>query len=127
MGIEEFDELVEGGSRLPVLLSERNATVQRQRKEFFFHWPHYQHEKKSKPDSTVIAGHFKLHYFWESKEMQLFDLSRDLAEKRDVSGEYPEITRQLYGKLRQYLEEIDAQLPLVNPNYSPNSDPALSN
>jgi len=127
MGIEELDERVEGGSLLPVLLSERNATVQRQRKEFFFHWPHYQHEKKSKPDSTVIAGNYKLHYFWESKEMQLFDLSRDLAEKRDLSGEYPEITRQLYGKLRQYLEEIDAQLPLVNPNYSPNSDPALSN
>ena len=73
----------------------------------------------------MIAGNFKLHYFWESKEVQLFDLSRDLAEKTDVSAEYPEITQQLHRKLMQYLSEIDAQLPEVNSKYSPETDPAL--
>ena len=125
VGIEKLDERVEGGSLLPVLMRKQNAQVQRSREELYFHWPHYQHEKKSKPDSTVIAGNFKLHYFWESKEVQLFDLSRDLAEKTDVSAEYPEITQQLHRKLMQYLSEIDAQLPEVNSKYSPATDPAL--
>ena len=126
VGIENLDERVEGGSLLPVLVRKQNAEVQRSREELYFHWPHYQHEKKSKPDSTVIAENFKLHYFWESREVQLFDLSRDLAEKTDVSEEYPEITKQLHEKLMQYLHDIDAQLPEVNPNYSPETDPNLN-
>ena len=74
VGVENLDERIEGGSLLPVLMRKQNAQVQRSREELYFHWPHYQHEKKSKPDSTVIAGNFKLHYFWESCEVQLLSL-----------------------------------------------------
>ena len=124
--IETLDNKVEGGSLLPVLHSQKNAIVQRPREELYFHWPHYQHQKKSKPDSTVISGDLKLHYFWESQEVQLYRLSDDLAEQHNIADQHPGVTKHLYGKLTKYLQDIDAQLPVVNPNYSRSTDPALN-
>ncbi len=126
VGIEELDDQVEGGSLLPVLQRQPEASVSRPRDELYFHWPHYQHEKKSKPDSTVVSEDYKLHYFWESKETQLFKLSDDLAERENLAERYPEKTQQLKEKLMKYLEEIEAQLPVPNPEYSPATDPALA-
>ena len=126
VGVKELDDQVEGGSLLPVLLRQPEASVFRPREELYFHWPHYQHEKKSKPDSTVVSENYKLHYFWESKETQLFKLSDDLAERENLAKRYPEMTQQLKAKLMKYLEEIEAQLPVPNPEYSPATDPALT-
>ena len=126
VGVKELDDQVEGGSLLPVLLRQPEASVLRPREELYFHWPHYQHEKKSKPDSTVVSENYKLHYFWESKETQLFKLSDDLAERENLAKRYPEMTQQLKAKLMNYLEEIEAQLPVPNPEYSPATDPALT-
>ena len=36
------------------------------------------------------------------------------------------MTQQLKAKLMKYLEEIEAQLPVPNPEYSPATDPALT-
>lgn len=121
-GIESWPGVVEGGSLVSALRKE--GAVQRPRDTLVFHWPHYQHGKKSKPDSTIQRGKYKLHYWWEDASVQLFDLEADLAEQKNLSSELTDVSKQLKSDLFSYLEEIDAQLPSRNENYDPATDPA---
>jgi arylsulfatase A len=123
VGIHDLDERVEGGSLLPALYE--TGPVTRPRDELYFHWPHYQHQKLSKPDSTIIDGDYKLHYFWESGEMQLFNLADDLAETNNLAETNPRKAAEMNTKLKQYLKDIKAQLPTPNKTYTPQNDPVL--
>ncbi|MDB4459207.1 sulfatase-like hydrolase/transferase [bacterium] len=121
-GIETWPEAVEGGSLIPALYQK--GDISRSCDALHFHWPHYQHEKKSKPDSTIITGDYKLHYWWETGDIQLFNLSKDLAETTDLAKSQSEKAASLKKELFSYLEDIDAQLPVANDDYDPATDPA---
>ena len=122
-GIETWPEAVEGGSLIPALYQK--GDISRSRDALHFHWPHYQHGKKSTPDSTIITGDYKLHYWWETGDIQLFDLSKDLAETTDLAKSQSEKAASLKKQLFNYLKEIDAQLPTENKAYDPATDPVL--
>ena len=62
--------------------------------------------------------------WWETGDIQLFNLSKDLAETTDLAKSHPEKAASLKKKLFSYLEDIDAQLPAVNDDYDPATDPA---
>ncbi|MEM7144230.1 MAG: sulfatase [Verrucomicrobiota bacterium] len=123
-GVTNVPKSVEGGSLLPAL--HKRGKITRSRNALHFHWPHYQHQKVSKPDSTIIAGNHKLHYWWETGDLHLYNLKDDLAEANNLAGSQPEKAAALKKQLFTYLEEINAQLPEENKNYDPATDPALS-
>jgi hypothetical protein len=68
-------------------------------------------------------GDLKLIHFYESDREVLFDLSKDIGEQRDVSKQMPAETKQLSNRLQKHLAAVDAQFPIVNPNYDPNATP----
>ena len=122
-GVDQRSTDVEGGSLVPALL--KTGEVERPRDSLVFHWPHYQHDKKSKPDTTIQRGNYKLHYWWEDGRVELFDLESDLSETTDLAADLPEVASDLQNQLFDYLKEINAQLPTVNEAYDPVADPAL--
>ena len=124
LGITDVPESVEGGSLQSVWQGKADQ-VERARPELVFHWPHYQHQKKSVPDSAVILGDYKLHYFWETGTVELYNLKTDLAETTDLSQTQPEKAKELEVLLHAHLKAIQAQIPVLNPDYDPASDPAL--
>jgi len=124
LGIADLPEQVEGGSLQPVW-ETKAASVKRSRPQLVFHWPHYQHQKKSVPDSTVLLDSYKLHYFWETGKSELYNLKTDLAETKDLSQAMPEKAKELEGLLHSHLKEINAQIPELNKDYDPATDPAL--
>jgi arylsulfatase A len=126
LGISDLPSVVEGGSLQPVW--ELNAgVVKRSRPELVFHWPHYQHAKKSVPDSAILLGDYKLHHFWETGKIELFNLNTDLAEVNDVSQAMPEKAQEMETLLHAHLKGINAQIPEKNTAYDPSTDPALGN
>ncbi|MCE9531505.1 MAG: sulfatase, partial [Planctomycetes bacterium] len=50
----------------------------------------------------------------------LFDLSKDIGERKDLAASMPEETKKLRQRLDTYLTAVNAQLPTPNPNYDPN-------
>ena len=124
LGIADLPEQVEGGSLQPVWAAKA-ASVKRSRPQLVFHWPHYQHQKKSIPDSTVLLDGYKLHYFWETGKAELYNLKTDLAETKDLSRSMPEKAKELEALLHAHLKEINAQIPELNKDYDPATDPAL--
>ena len=126
-GITTWPKVVEGGSFKPVLLGDGTAAVKRPDDFLVFHWPHYQHQKNSTPDTTLLADGWKLHYWWETGQVQLFHLDQDLGESKDLTAEQPARASNMTKLLTNYLASVNAQLPVPNQNYDPATDPVLKN
>jgi arylsulfatase A-like enzyme len=123
-GVKTWPKAVEGGSLKPVLLSDGKAAVSRPNDFLVFHWPHYQNAKHSTPDTTLLADGWKLHYWWETGQTQLFHLDQDLGESKDLAATQPARVASMEQRLTNYLASVNAQLPVPNPNYHPGSKPA---
>ena len=109
--------VVEGGS-FAGILKGTGSTVTRPADKLVFHWPHYQHAKFSTPDTTMIKDGFKLHYRWESRKTQLFDLNSDLGENNDLARTHYQLANAMKQELMLHLADIGARLPEPNPEYS---------
>lgn len=123
-GITNWPKAVEGGSLKSLLLGEAQAAVKRPDDFLVFHWPHYQHGRHSTPDTTLLADGWKLHYWWETGQVQLFHLAQDLGESKDLASAQPDRAARLKQKLTDYLARVKAQLPVTNPAFDPARDPA---
>jgi arylsulfatase A-like enzyme len=116
-GVTKLPEDVDGTSLVP-LLTGRTEAFKRQRDELLFHYPHYGRGPTQKPVSALLAGSLKLILWHETGATKLFDLSRDLAERNDLSARMPEKASELKSRLEKYLKDVGAQMTRPNPNYT---------
>lgn len=122
LGINKLPDGVEGGSLLP-LLQKADNKVERTRDFLVFHFPHYQLQKAIHPTTALFRGMYKLLKFHETGALRLYKLDEDLAETKDLSAIYPEVVAELSTLMNNYLTEIDAGLPKINPRYNAEKDP----
>lgn len=106
------DRVLDGLSLLPHLKS--GGTTELERDELLWHFPHYRH--KPGPYSIIRKGNYKLIKFWAGPH-ELFDLSKDLGETRNLAAEMPEKVVELDALLLKRLQETGAKLPRKNPAY----------
>ena len=107
---------IEGGSFAAALANAGVGSIKRPREELVFHFPHYQGDA---PHSAIYMGNLKLIRFYEDNKTVLFDLSRDIGEKNDLSKQMPAEAARLGKKLQDYLVAVHAQMPTPNPQYDP--------
>lgn len=111
------EQHVDGVSFLPVLKGNPNKNKRR----LIFHYPHY--TSNTSPYSSIIEGDYKLIHFYndETGAYLLFNLKEDLAEQNDLWEAKPEIAQKLAQLLEKELKEMNAELPVSNPNYQSNA------
>ena len=54
-----------------------------------------------------IRQDYPVHF---ARGQELYDLSQDLGESRDLSTEMPEVTKKLHDELMAFLEEVNAEI-----------------
>lgn len=82
----------------------------------YFHSPHYTGNAKA-PGSVAVYENFKLEVNYDSGDFILYDLDADIGEETDVTATYPEIAADLKLKLRDYLQEVEANMPSLDPTH----------
>lgn len=117
---------IEGGSLASVLRGDGKAAVKRPREEMIFHFPHYDLDNDG-PATVMVLGNLKAYKSYESGELRLYDLSKDLGERNDLAKQMPDKAAELDRRLTDYLKSINAQMPTANPNYDPSKAPANNN
>jgi len=106
--------VIDGLSLLGHLKTGGSASLGRD--ELLWHFPHYRHGNS--PYSIIRKGDWKLIKFWAGSH-ELFNLSTDLAEKKNLAPDMPEKVRQLDSILMKRLTADQAKLPRKNPDYMP--------
>lgn len=118
-GIEQnLPNGLEGGSLVPLFRETGKGEVERDREELVFHVPHYDKDSRG-PASVILLGKYKLIRIYESGKRLLFDLSTDFSERNDLADIMPEKVKELDQHLTEYLKEVNAQMPHVNPDFAP--------
>ena len=117
---EPLPEDLEGGSPKP-LFTSREDDVKRPREEVVFHYPHYGLGGKGKtPQSAIFIGDHKLIKFYETNELRLFNIGKDIGEQNDLSKELPEKTEiMMHRRLEKYLQQVDTAMPSPTPTTIP--------
>jgi arylsulfatase A-like enzyme len=102
------------GENLTFLLENPSAKLERD--AIFWHYPHY-HPGGATPYSAIRSREWKLIKYYETGKLELYNLDHDIGERNNLAQNEPEITQKLHDRLNQWLKDVDAQMPILNPKY----------
>jgi hypothetical protein len=71
------------------------------------------------PTRPISGGDYKLLHYYEDGHDELYNLTTDLKESRNLAAKLPEKTADLNKRLFTYLGAINADLPKMNSEYDP--------
>ena len=119
------DKLLDGESIVPLLKGRRNLD----RKAIFWHFPAYLQGKaegardphfRTRPAGAVRAGDFKLIEYFEDGDLELYNLTDDIAEQNNLADTMPEKAAELHTLMLAWRKAVNAPVPTeLNPDYSP--------
>ena len=97
------DKPIDGTSLLPALYGSPLR-----RDALFWHYPHYANQG-GPPAGAVRIGNWKLVEFYETGDVALYDLSRDIGEQNNLAEQHPQRTRQMRNRLHKWYKQVDAK------------------
>ena len=103
----KYTEQVDGMSLVPLFRGENVPAMEE--RPIFWHFPHTYDQY---PYSSVRKGKWKLIYLHTDRKLELYDLSNDISEAKNVAENYPEVTRELASLLTARLQESGAGMPV---------------
>ena len=121
-----IDQPLDGVDIMPLLKGEV-TTLDR---PLYWHFPAYlQGENysgapdphfRARPFGIIRDGDWKLIESFEDHQLELYNLSSDIAETNNLAGQKPELAHRLLGQLQKWRAGIDAPVPTeANPQYRP--------
>ena len=122
VGRKATDPAVDGESIMPLL----KQTGKLKRDAIYWHYPHY-HGLGIAPSGAIRQGRYKLIEWFEKSidgagtdgAAELYDLEKDMGEQNNLAKSKPQITAELYEKLKTWRKNVGAQEMTKNPAYSP--------
>ena len=121
---------IDGISILPLFKGEEMNRIEE--RTLVWHFPYYHPEggeydkakdgigiedrevSKTKPQSSIRKGNYKLIYFYDSNKVELYDLREDIQESNDLSQSRPGDAAELESELFNYLYKVNARFPRRN-------------
>lgn len=134
-GSKPIDYETDGQSLMPIINGKMI-----EEKPIYRHHPHYTSMYGKTPCSSIIDGNYKLIWYQgdfvdtkgakpvhqkfygkliKGEKIELYNLKNDISETKDLVNELPKIKNLLLKKLKNYLKEVNAQMPFTNPKYDP--------
>jgi arylsulfatase A len=113
LGGAEASSIVDGHDLLSLVLNDKPL----EREALYWHFPHYRLGREILPYSIIRKGDWKLIKRWEGPAFELYNLAEDMSESNDLSQQKPELVAELDADLSSWLTDVDAKLPIDNPEY----------
>ncbi|WP_437200789.1 sulfatase [Planctomicrobium sp. SH664] len=107
-------EELDGISIAPLLLKG----IEPAPRQFPFHFPHYTNQG-SRPAGALRDGHWKLIEYYDDNSLELYDLSQDPGERKNLAGEQPARAESLHQQFVSWRTSVGAHLNAPNPAYEP--------
>ncbi|WP_282122035.1 sulfatase [Algibacter mikhailovii] len=125
-GITNTD-LALDGNNLSSILESKTEILER---SLYWHFPIYlQAYNKSdnenrdplfrtRPGSVIRKGDWKLHYYFEDKGVELYNVHEDIGERNNLAAVNPEKAKELLMDLEEWWKNTNAPIPQdLNPEY----------
>ncbi|MFM8903943.1 MAG: sulfatase-like hydrolase/transferase [Verrucomicrobiota bacterium] len=96
----------------PVLFEKKSLN-----RPLFWHQPHYMNQG-GRPGGVVREGSWKLIEHYEDGSLELFDLSKDPSETKDLAAQEPARVATMRGKLEAWRRSVGAEGMRANPDFN---------
>ncbi len=96
---ESLLELLKGGGTL-------------KREALFWHYPNYAFHGGNRLGSAMREGDFKLIENFDDGSVELYDLSKDLSEEKNLATTMPDVAERMKARLHAWREESGAAMPI---------------
>ncbi len=96
-------EALDGGSLKSVLLNGGRGEVKRSNPFLIFH-----QAVARNAETSLILDNYKLVKTWNRNRLELFDISKDIGEAKDLSKQMEAKTNELHQLMVNFLEEVGA-------------------
>ncbi len=107
VGLPSAPELhVDGISLVPNLDGESTPP-----RSLYWHYPHY-HGSDWKPGAAIRDGDWKLIKFYETDQIELYNLAEDIGEKNNLAENHAEVRQRLEDKLSDWQQTMHARMPV---------------
>ena len=113
IGADKAPTRIDGVSVLSTFLKPEEKL---QHSPLFFHYPHFSNQM-GRPSGAVRQGDYKLVESYETGKTELYNLTDDVSESKDLSGRFPGKAKELHALLLNWRKEVKANMPPPNPNY----------
>jgi len=126
-GIDKTKYKLDGQSLRPLFKNERLNTG----RPLFWHFPIYLQAYdvknnedrdplfRTRPGSVVRSGNWKLHHYYEDDGIELYNLDKDISEKKNLASSNPKKANELLALLNNWRKEVAAPAPTkLNPDYN---------
>ena len=120
---------IDGRSLVTLFNDPENTSEGYPRDTFYWHYPlnvvplHPDDDLPLTPHSAIQRGDDKLIYDWHGR-LYLHDMSRDPFERNNLAESKPELTRELFIQLNDWIDDNVAvkYMPALNPEYDPEAE-----
>ena len=109
------EQHVDGLDLMPLLTKNESL----KKRPIIFHFPHYTHA--SGPFSSIIEDDWKLIKFYNDEQgvYLLYNLAKDPEEQNNLADAEVKMRDKLIRHLDSSLREMDAEMPIPNPDFNP--------
>lgn len=83
-----------------------------------WHYPHYGNQG-GEPSSVWLEDNRKLIHYWEDGRAELYDLTSDPGEQKDLATTETDLAKRLQSKLLAFLDAVGARRPMPDPAFDP--------
>ncbi|MGI9474632.1 MAG: sulfatase [Rubripirellula sp.] len=105
-------QTIDGVSLMPLL---NDPKTELDRDALHWHYPHYHHDR---PASSIRERDWKLiEYLDGTGDVELYQLSEDIGETKNLVGERAGRAADLKKKLNAWRQDVIARMPYPNPHY----------
>ncbi len=111
--VEQIGGAIDGRSFVKLLRGEQDES--RADRPLLWHFPNNWGPQGPGigPSSAIRIGDWKLIYYHQSQQYELFNLAEDLGEQTNLVEQQPDVRDRLAGELAKFLVSVEAQMPIV--------------
>lgn len=108
--------ILDGVSFVPLL---KNPAMTFSSRAIYWHFPGYLESYVSKtgwrttPVGAIHSGDWKLLHFMEDGRKELYNITEDIGEARDLASQSPDKVRELYAQLEAWRKQVSAPMPAM--------------
>lgn len=101
------------------LQSVLNGAAPLPARSLFWHYPHYNEHPSSVPSSVIRKGDWKLIQSFDPEGLELYNLSDDLSETKNLAAVQEDKVTELHRELDAWRKDVGAEMMKPNPDYDP--------
>ena len=107
-GVAETDsDILDGTSLIPLWKGNKNLD----RQAIFFHYPNYAFHRSNRLGGAMRKGRYKLIENFDDGSLELYDLTRDISETKNLAKTLPDVAANMQRELVDWRKTVNAAMP----------------